>query len=73
MPKFLRVTGIILLFACVIFVALGIFHISQTIGNTDTPVNLRTAITYIALFIEIGYGVLFGFLGYLCLKKSSEI
>ena len=73
MQNFLRSTGIILLFACVIFIALGIYHISQTIGDTNTPVYLRNAITYIALFVEIGFGAVFGFLGYLCLKKSTEI
>ena len=73
MQKFLLVTGIILLFACVVFIGLGIFHLSQTIGDTDTPAKIRATITNIALFIEIGYGVVFGVLGGLCLKKSSEI
>ena len=63
MKRFLLITSIILWVACVTFITLGIFHLSQTIGDISTPVRERNCIAYIALFVEIGYGIVFGILG----------
>ena len=46
-----------------IWVGLGIFHMSQTIGDIATPATQRAGITYFALFAEIPFGVAFGILG----------
>ena len=72
MKRFLLVMAIILWVACVSFIFFGIFHISQTIGDISTPVKERNCITYIALFIEIGFGIGFGVLGTLCYIKHRN-
>jgi len=69
---FLLITSIVLAIACIMFVFLGIYHISQTIGDTSTPVAQRTGITYFAMFFEIVFGVIFGVLSFFGFKKYRE-
>lgn len=72
MKRFLLVVSIILGIACLTFIFLGIFYISQTIGDVATSVDVRKWITYIALFVLIPYGIIFGVLAVLAYIKHRN-